>query len=103
MEVISIFVMFIFVNMNDTSDRLTQYVPMESLSSCMKEVRTLKKDRDFPKDAFCGQALVEFKDGQVITLHNEMPENAVLVNKEITKEALSDWTKRAKEKWKKLK
>ena len=40
---------------------------------------------------------------RVIALHNEMPENAVLVNKEITKEALSDWTKRAKEKWKKLK
>ena len=46
MEVISIIVMFIFGNMNDTEDRLTQYVPMESLSSCMKEVRILKKDKE---------------------------------------------------------
>ena len=43
MEVISVIVMFIFGNMNDQEHRLTQYVPMESLSSCMKEVRLLKK------------------------------------------------------------
>ena len=52
MEVISVIVMFIFGNMNDTNDRLTQYVPMESLSSCMKEVRLLKRDNTFQKDAF---------------------------------------------------
>ena len=59
MEVISIIVMFIFGNMNDTENRMTQYVPMESLSSCMKEVRLLKRDNEFQKDAFCSPALVE--------------------------------------------
>ena len=46
MEVISVIVMFIFGNMNDTENRMTQYVPMESLSSCMKEVRLLKRDME---------------------------------------------------------
>ncbi len=99
MEVISVIVMFIFGNMNDTENRMTQYVPMESLSSCMKEVRTLKKDKEFQKDAFCSPALVEMKDGKVITLHSELPDGAVMVNKKVSKEALKEWTLKAKEKW----
>ena len=99
MEVISIIVMFIFGNMNDTQDRLTQYVPMESLSSCMKEVRILKKDKEFQKDAFCSPSLVEMKDGKVVTLHSELPDGAILVDKEVSKQALKEWTLRAKEKW----
>ena len=42
MEVISIIVMFLFGNMNDTEDRLTQYIPMSSISECLKEKRELK-------------------------------------------------------------
>ena len=103
MEVISIIVMFIFGNMNDTQDRLTQYVPMESLSSCMKEVRILKKDKEFQKDAFCSPSLVEMKDGKVVTLHSELPDGAILVDKEVSKQALKEWTLRAKEKWEKSK
>mgnify|MGYP003135386581 FL=1 len=103
MEVIRVIVMFIFGNMNDTNDRLTQYVPMESLSSCMKEVRLLKRDNTFQKDAFCSPALVEMKDGQVVTLHSELPEGAIMVDKEVSKEALKEWTLRSKEKWEKSK
>ena len=99
MEVISIIVMFVFGNMNDTENRMTQYVPMESLSSCMKEVRLLKRDSEFQKDAFCSPALVEMKDGKVITLHSELPDGAVMVDKEVSKQALKEWTLRAKEKW----
>jgi len=100
MEIISVIVMFIFGNMNDQEHRLTQYVPMESLSSCMKETRLLKRNKDFKKQAFCGPALVEMSDdGQVITLHSEMPEGAVLVDKKVSKEAMKAWTLRAKEKW----
>jgi len=103
MEVISIIVMFVFGNMNDTQDRLTQYVPMESLSSCMKEVRILKKNKEFQKDAFCSPSLVEMKDGKVVTLHSELPEGAILVDKKVSKQALKEWTLRAKEKWEKSK
>ena len=101
MEVISVIVMFIFGNMNDTEDRLTQYVPIESLSSCMKEVRILKKDKEFQKDAFCSPALIELKNDMVVTLHSELPEGAVLVDKKVSKEALKEWTLKAKEKWNK--
>ena len=99
MEVISIIVMFIFGNMNDTKDRLTQYVPMESLSFCMKEVRLLKRDKEFPKDAFCSPALIELRNDKVVTLHSELPEGAVLVDKKVSKKALKEWTLKAKEKW----
>ena len=101
MEVISIIVMFIFGNMNDQDHRMTQYVPMESLSSCMKEVRILKKkETDYTKAAFCGPALVEISsDGEILTLHTELPEGAKMVRKKISKEAFERWTLRAKEKW----
>ena len=37
------------------------------------------------------------------TSHNELPEGAILVDKEVSKQALKDWTLRSKEKWEKLK
>ena len=102
MEVISIIVMFMFGNMNDQDNQMTQYIPMESLSSCMKEVRLLKKkNTGYDKDAFCGPAIVQIKDNKVIKLYNEIPEDAVLVNKKITKEAFREWSLEAKKKWKK--
>jgi hypothetical protein len=101
MEVISVIVMFIFGNMDDQEHRMTQYVPMESLCTCMKEVRILKKkETDYTKNAFCGPALVELSnDGEILTLHNELPEGAKMVKKEISKEAFKRWTLSKKEKW----
>ena len=101
MEVICIIVMFLFGNMNDTENRMTQYITMENLSSCLKEKRILARDKEFKKDAFCGEAIVEIEDGKVIKLYNEIPENAVLVNKKITKEAFREWSLEAKKKWEK--
>jgi len=103
MEVISIIVMFVFGNMNDQENRMTQYIPMESLSTCMKEVRMLKKkETDYVKDAFCGPALVELNEaGEVVKIHNEMPEGSTLSldKKKVTKESMEKWTLKSKEKW----
>ena len=102
MEVISIIVMFVFGNLNDEQHQMTKYIPMESLSTCMKEVRLLKKkNTDYKKNAFCGPALVEMENGIVIKLHSELPEGAILVDKKVSKKALEDWTLKSKEKWKK--
>ena len=102
MEVISIIVMFVFGNLNDEQHQMTKYIPMESLSTCIKEVRLLKKkNTDYKKDAFCGPALVEMENGIVIKLHSELPEGAILVDKKVSKKALEDWTLKSKEKWKK--
>jgi len=102
MEVISIIVMFMFGNMNDQEHRMTQYIPMESISSCMKEVRMLKKkNTGYDKDAFCSPGIVEIKDGEVIALYNEIPEGATMVKKKISKEAFTRWSLKAKEKWNK--
>tara|TARA_Y100000296_G_C5000246_1_gene169812 strand:+ start:110 stop:415 length:306 start_codon:yes stop_codon:yes gene_type:complete len=100
MEVISVILMFVFGNMNDQKTQMTQYIPMESLSSCMKEVRLLKKKKtEFVKDAFCGPGIVHIEDGEVIALYNEIPEGATMVKKKISKEAFERRSLRAKEKW----
>ena len=102
MEVISIIEMFMFGNMSDQNHQMTQYIPMESISKCMKEVRMLKKKKtEFDKDAFCGPAIVEFKDGEIIKLYNEIPAGATLVKKKLDKEAFDRWVLKAKEKWNK--
>ena len=102
MEIISVILMFVFGNMNDQENRMTQYIPMQSLSSCMKEVRLLKKkNTGYDKDAFCGPGIVEIKDGEVIALYNEIPAGATMVKKEISKEAFVRWSLKAKEKWNK--
>ena len=94
--------MFVFGNMNDQETRMTQYIPMQSLSSCMKEVRLLKKkNTGYDKDAFCGPGIVEIKDGEVIALYNEIPAGATMVKKDISKEAFMRWSLKAKEKWNK--
>ena len=72
---------------------------MENLSTCLKEKRILARNKEFKKDAFCGEAIVEIEDGKVIKLYNEIPDGAVLVKKKVTKEALKEWTLRAKKKW----
>ena len=100
MEIISVILMFVFGNMNDQKTQMTQYIPMESLSSCMKEVRMLKKKKtEFVKDAFCGPGIVHIEDGEVIALYNEIPEGATMVKKKISKEAFERWSLRAKAKW----
>jgi hypothetical protein len=86
--------------MNDQNTQMTQYIPMKSLSSCMKEVRLLKKkNTEFVKDAFCGPGIVHIEDGEVISLYNEVPDGAKLVKKDIDKEAFERWSLRAKAKW----
>ena len=100
MEVISVILMFVFGNMNDQATLMTQYIPMESLSKCMKEVRLLKKkNTGYDKDAFCGPGIVEIKDGEVIALYNEIPEGAKMVKKDIDATAFERWSLRAKAKW----
>ena len=100
MEAISVILMFVFGNMNDQATQMTQYIPMESLSKCMKEVRLLKKkNTGYDKDAFCGPGIVEIKDGEVIALYNEIPEGAKMVKKDIDATAFERWSLRAKAKW----
>ena len=91
-----------FGNMNDQQHQMTQYIPMQSLSSCMKEVRLLKKkNTGYDKDAFCSPAIVEIKNDEVVALYNEVPEGATMVKKDINVEAFQRWTLKAKEKWNK--
>ena len=100
MKIVAVIILFVFGNMNDQETQMTQYIPMKSLSSCMKEVRLLKKkNTGYDKDAFCSPGIVEIKDGEVIALYNEIPEGATMVKKDIDAEAFERWALRAKAKW----
>ena len=102
MEVISVILMFMFGNMNDQANQMTQYIPMESLSKCMKEVRLLKKkNTGYDKNAFCGPGIVHIEEGEVMALYNEVPAGAKLIKKDIDAAAFERWSLRAKEKWNK--
>ena len=91
-----------FGNMNEQQHQMTQYIPMQSLSSCMKEVRLLKKkNTGYDKDAFCSPAIVEIKNDEVVALYNEVPEESTMVKKDISVEAFQRLTLKAKEKWNK--
>jgi len=100
MEVISVILMFMFGNMNDQANQMTQYIPMESLSKCMKEVRLLKKkNTGYDKNAFCGPGIVHIEEGEVMALYNEVPAGAKLIKKDIDAAAFERWSLRAKAKW----
>ncbi len=84
MEVISVILMFVFGNMNDQATQMTQYIPMESLSKCMKEVRLLKKKNtefrikwprgemgNLPADSQ-QDMLIEFMATQIEAMQEEM-------------------------------
>ena len=91
-----------FGNMNDQETQMTQYIPMESLSKCMKEVRLhKKKNPGYDKDAFCGPGIVHIEDGEVIALYNAVPEGATMFKKDIDAKAFERWSLPAKEKWNK--
>jgi hypothetical protein len=38
-------------------------------------------------------------DGEILTLHNELPEGAKIVKKKVSRDAFERWALRAKEKW----
>jgi len=100
MKIVAVIILFVFGNMNDQETQMTQYIPMSNAGECLYEKRMLKKNKDFPKDAFCGPAYVEIsEDGEVLKLYNEIPDGATLVDEKITKEAMKAWTLKAKEKW----
>ena len=104
MKIVAVIILFVFGNMNDQETQMTQYIPMANAGECLYEKRMLKKNKDFPKDAFCGPAYVEISQyGEVLKLYNEIPDGATLVNEKISKEAMKAWTLESKKKWEKNK
>ena len=62
MKIVAVIILFVFGNMNDQETQMTQYIPMSNAGECLYEKRMLKKNKDFPKDAFCGPAYVEISE-----------------------------------------
>ena len=65
---VTIITMFIIT---DTS---SHFVPYDSLMECMKDKREITKAKDGRK-AICGPSMAELDaDGNIITIHNKMPD-----------------------------
>ena len=79
-ELILIVMMFVFGDMQEEANNMTQYVPYDKMSHCLKDARAIKSGRPTlntaiseeskGKRASCGLKIVELVDGKMITMYN---------------------------------
>ena len=113
-ELIVIVVMFVFGDMQE-SGGMTQYLPYDKLSACMKDKRLIENDRptkhieiaignEGNKRATCGLNVVEMTDGEMTAMF-QMDEIAAGTKmskggtNEVPVEAMINWNNAKKDKW----
>ena len=79
-ELILIVMMFVFGDMQEEANNMTQYVPYDKMSHCLKDARAIKSGRPTintaiseeskGKRASCGLKIAELIDGKMITMYN---------------------------------
>ena len=115
-EMILIVVMFVFGDVTDQTNSMTQYIPYDKLSECMKDKRAIESGRDTSilqnsdgkkKSAKCGLKIIEMEDGKVKTMYNdpdEVPSGTKIVKgttADVPVDEMLDWNAGKKEKFKK--
>ena len=78
-ELILIVMMFVFGDMQEEANNMTQYVPYDKMSHCLKDARAIKNGRPTSntaiseesrgKKASCGLKIVELVDGKMVTMY----------------------------------
>jgi hypothetical protein len=64
------------ITMFIVSDTSSHFVPYDGLMDCMKDKREIERKKDGRK-AICGPSMVELDlDGNIITIHNKMPDTS---------------------------
>ena len=77
-ELILIVVMFVFGDVTDQTNNMTQYIPYDKLSECMKDKRAIESGRGTTilqvsgdtkgKKAKCGLKIIEMEDGYILKM-----------------------------------
>jgi len=114
-ELILIVMMFVFGDMQEEANNMTQYVPYDKMSHCLKDARAIKSGRPTintaiseeskGKRASCGLKIVELVDGKMITMYNSADD--VPAGTQITKgdtnnvpySVVQEWITESKGKW----
>ena len=71
--------MFVFGDMQEEANNMTQYIPYDKMSHCLKDSRAIKNGRPTintaiseeskGKRASCGLKIVELVDGKMVTMY----------------------------------
>ena len=114
-ELILIVMMFVFGDMQEEANNMTQYIPYDKMSHCLKDARAIKNGRPTTntaiaeeskgKRASCGLKIVELVDGKMITMYGSADE--VPAGTQITKgdtnnvpySVVKEWITKSKGKW----
>ena len=69
-------VLVTIITMFVVSDNSSEFIKMDGLSQCLKEKRAITKLRDGRK-VLCGPSIAELDaDGNIISIHNKMPDSS---------------------------
>ena len=114
-ELILIVMMFVFGDMQEEANNMTQYIPYDKMSHCLKDSRAIKNGRPTintaisedskGKRASCGLKIVELIDGKMITMHgtpDDVPAGTQIIKGDTSKVPYSivkEWTTEKKGKW----
>ena len=114
-ELILIVMMFVFGDMQEEANNMTQYVPYDKMSHCLKDARAIKSgsptlntaisEESKGKRASCGLKIVELVDGKMVTMYNSADD--VPAGTQITKgdtnnvpySVVQEWITESKGKW----
>ena len=114
-ELTLIVMMFVFGDMQEEANNMTQYVPYDKMSHCLKDARAIKSGRPTlntaiseeskGKRASCGLKIVELVDGKMVTMYNSADD--VPAGTQITKgdtnnvpySVVQEWITESKGKW----
>jgi hypothetical protein len=114
-ELILIVMMFVFGDMQEEASNMTQYIPYDKMSHCLKDARAIKSGRPTlntaisedskGKRASCGLKIVELVDGKMITMHataDDVPAGTQITKGDTTKvpySVVKEWVMESKGKW----
>ena len=114
-ELILIVMMFVYGDMQEEVNNMTQYIPYDKMSHCLKDARAIKNGRPTKntaiseeskgKRASCGLKIIELVDGKMITMYNsadEVPAGTRMTKgdtKKVPYSAVQEWITETKGKW----
>jgi len=114
-ELILIVMMFVFGDMQEEANNMTQYVPYDKMSHCLKDARAIKSGRPTintaiseeskGKRASCGLKIVELIDGQMVTMYgtpDDVPAGTQITKGDTTNvpySVVQEWITETKGKW----
>ena len=114
-ELILIVMMFVFGDMQEEANNMTQYVPYDKMSHCLKDARAIKSGRPTKntaiseeskgKKASCGLKIVELVDGKMVTMYatpDDVPAGTQITKGDTNKvpySVVKGWVNETKGKW----